>query len=90
MTPWKGRKTLNFSEKIYKQICKSNVLEIGEVKTHQAYLYSEKYEMVFRTLQNRKVLELTVLSQQERTIVLSKVGTLNHLLRVATGYAIHH
>lgn len=81
---------MTFSEKIYEHVKKAKVLEIGEVKTHQAYLYSENYEMVLRTLPNRKVLELTVLTQPERTLVLGQVGTLNHLLRVATGYAIHH
>lgn len=81
---------LSFSEKIHKHLRKTNVLEVGEVKIHQAHLYDANHEIVINALSNRKVLNLTVYNRNEKTIALNKVGTLRHLLSVATGYAMHH
>lgn len=81
---------MTFSEKIYKRIFEKNILEIGEVKNSQAYLYGGDFEIVINKIPNRKVIELTIYKLKERNLVLNKIGTLNNVLSVATGYVRQH
>lgn len=77
---------MTFSEKIYKKTYGKNILEIGEVKISQAYLYGGDFEIVINKIPNRKVVELNIYKLKERNLLLNKIGTLNNVLDVATGY----
>lgn len=81
-----------FSKRIYKYVGKSEILEIGEVKIHKAYLYAKEYEVFVECLANRKVvsLELNKRNGNERELVLKEVGTVSYVLSVASGYIANH
>ena len=81
---------MDFSNRIYKYLETSKVLEVGEVKIHKAYLYAKGYEVFISTLQGRKVVELEVRTLPHRELVLSENGTVNSLLNIASGYIRNH
>lgn len=71
---------MTFAEKIEKKIGKNSLIEIGEVKTHQAYLYAKEYEIVLTALPHRKVLEMKIQQTNNRgTLLLNEIGTLSYL-----------
>lgn len=83
---------MNFAEKIEKHLRKKQVIQIGEVKIHQAYLYSvsDKYEIVLTSMSKKKTLLLEIRNRETNEVVLTKKGTLNNLLSVATGYVLNN
>lgn len=81
---------MDFSNRIYKYLSKSKVLEVGEVKLHKSYLYATGYEVFIRTLHGRKVVELELRTMPGRELVLRKTGTVNSVLDSASGYIRNH
>lgn len=83
---------MNFAEKIENHLRKKQVIQIGEVKNHRAYLYSvpERYEIVLAAMEKKKTLLLEIRSRETNEVVLTKSGTLNNLLSVATGYVLNN
>jgi hypothetical protein len=83
---------MSFAERIDKYLRKKQVIEIGEVKNHQAYLYSvsNKYEIVLNAFVKKKTLSLEIRNNKTKEIILSKKGTLNNLLSIATGYVLNN
>ena len=81
---------MDFPNRIYKYLDTSKVLEVGEVKIHKAYLYAKGYEVFISTLHGRKVVELEVRTIPSRELVLSKTGTVNSVLNIASGYIRNH
>lgn len=82
---------MEFSNKIYRYLEKSNVLTVGEVKIHQAYLYGGGYEVWVHVLENRKVVNMELRERKnDRKLVLSTVGTVPNVLNTASGYIRNH
>lgn len=78
---------VTFSERIEKHIKRKNVLEIGEVKIHRAYLYHGDYEICIEAVANRKVYQSTVRVKQD--VLQQHTGTLSHVLHRATGFVLN-
>ena len=77
---------MDFSNRIYKYLKTSKVLEVGEVKIHKAYLYAKGFEVFITTLPGRKVVAVEVRTLPSRDLVFSKTGTVSAVLNGASGY----
>ena len=83
---------MTFHQQIYKYLDNSDILEVGEVKIGQAYLYGNlndsRYEIIVHALAGQKVVSMKIHKNSEE--VFSATGTVNHVLNAAVGYIRNH
>jgi len=83
---------MRFHQQIYNYLDTSNILEVGEVKISQAYLYANlnqsRYEIIVHALAKQKIVSMKI--QKDRKEVFSATGTVNYVLNAAVGYIRNH